>query len=169
MDQIALFISQHSGLLYELPVLFAVIMFRELATHVSQSEILLCRIMTVRTCKRMAAILVTFLLFRLAGELLKSAFAMPRPCWDTSSPSLITCPNTFAFPSGHTLGAFFVAAFSGLLFRKKTVWVFGIILACLVGWSRIAVGVHTSMDILGGAMIGVVGAYSTWRLYWNER
>lgn len=124
---------------------------------------------TILLYKRAIGALIVFFLFRVGGELLKSAIASPRPCWDSLFPSLVACPNTFSFPSGHALGAFFIAMFLGLLVRKKRAWILGGILAFFVGWSRVAVGVHTPVDVIGGAIIGSVGASITWRFYWNER
>jgi len=57
-----------------------------------------------------------------------------------------------SFPSDHTAAAFFVAY---LLFTHRKSWWWALVLAGLVGLSRIAVGVHYPSDVLVGAGLGV--------------
>lgn len=62
-----------------------------------------------------------------------------------------------SFPSDHTI-LFFAFCFSFFLFNKKSKY-FWMALACLVGLSRIWVGVHYPADIVVGAMIAMASAY----------
>ena len=65
--------------------------------------------------------------------------------------------NGYAFPSGHA--TFFMAlAFSIFFFHKKAGYVF-MFFALVIGVSRIIVGVHFPVDILGGLILGVLVAY----------
>ena len=62
-----------------------------------------------------------------------------------------------SFPSGHTLTAFLVA---GLLAGYRPRWAFpALALATLAGLSRVAVGVHWPLDVLGGAAGGLLAAW----------
>ncbi|MED1468693.1 undecaprenyl-diphosphatase [Bacillus salipaludis] len=61
-----------------------------------------------------------------------------------------------AFPSDHSI-IFFSICFSILLVRKKEGWLW-IILACCVAISRVMVGVHYPLDVLTGALIGIISA-----------
>ena len=61
-----------------------------------------------------------------------------------------------AFPSDHSI-LFFSVCFSIWLVRKKEGWVW-LTVACLVGGSRIWVGVHFPGDVLTGAIIGICAA-----------
>lgn len=67
--------------------------------------------------------------------------------------SLIGVQKDFSFPSGHTGSSFAVAVvmFCGL---PKKFGVPALILAFLIGFSRLYVGVHYPSDVLGGALIG---------------
>jgi membrane-associated phospholipid phosphatase len=76
-----------------------------------------------------------------------------------------------SFPSGHTVTIFTLTGI--LIFNFQSFFVrFGLILLALViGISRIAVGVHWPADVLGGAALGILcatlGVYSVTRLRWN--
>lgn len=71
---------------------------------------------------------------------------------------LITKPTDYSFPSGHTACSFAVAF---LLFRKlpKRYGIPCLILAALIGFSRIYLGVHYASDVLAGAISGIVLSY----------
>lgn len=86
--------------------------------------------------------------------ILKNAVARTRP-YDVIEglTSLVGAQKDYSFPSGHTGSAFAAAVvmFRGL--PKK----FGIpilVFACLMGLSRLYVGVHYPSDVLGGVLIG---------------
>jgi len=59
-------------------------------------------------------------------------------------------PRDHSFPSSHTSNLFAAAAWRFL--RIHGVWF--ILLAALVGWSRIYCGVHWPSDVLGSALLG---------------
>ena len=61
-----------------------------------------------------------------------------------------------SFPSTHSAGAFAAAFSLGRVFPevRVTVW----ILAALVAYSRVYVGVHYPLDVIGGAIIGLAAA-----------
>jgi undecaprenyl-diphosphatase len=59
-----------------------------------------------------------------------------------------------SFPSGHTLVSFAVATIIACRHRWTAPWAFG--LAALVGVSRVSVGVHWPVDVVGGAILGTL-------------
>ncbi|KLU60066.1 undecaprenyl-diphosphatase BcrC [Peptococcaceae bacterium CEB3] len=86
-------------------------------------------------------------------EVLKSIVARPRPFlrW-TDVRILADKPLQYSFPSGHTTTSFAPAT---VLFRKsKSIGVAALALAALIGFSRIYVGVHYPLDVLGGVVLG---------------
>lgn len=62
-----------------------------------------------------------------------------------------------SFPSGHA-SVFFALAFAIFLFNKKLGSIF-LLGALLMGLARIAAGVHWPLDIIAGALIGILSAF----------
>lgn len=95
--------------------------------------------------------------------LLKNIVARPRPFAEIEALiPLIAKPTDFSFPSGHTTASFAVALVMLRMLPKK----FGIpavILAALVAFSRLYLGVHYPTDVLTGFVIALVGSMlSVW-------
>lgn len=61
----------------------------------------------------------------------------------------------YSFPSGHTSNAFAAATTLTLSSKKWYVAVPSYAYACLVGYSRMRLGVHFPSDVLGGMVIGI--------------
>lgn len=91
---------------------------------------------------------------KINGWLLKPLFERARP---TDVILRIPKEESFSFPSGHTVNAFFIAMFLGLFFPRLRIPMF--LLATLTGLSRIYCGVHFPTDVLAGAIVGMVLAY----------
>nr|WP_330398747.1 phosphatase PAP2 family protein [Lacrimispora celerecrescens] len=93
--------------------------------------------------------------FLVGNTFLKTVIARERPCWiDSSVPLLIHNPRDYSFPSGHTLASF-EGAVSIWLYHRK--WgTAALILAALIGFSRMYLFVHFPTDVLGGLILGVL-------------
>jgi undecaprenyl-diphosphatase len=93
------------------------------------------------------------------GQSFKTWIPRDRPSMQTYA--VVQEPHKISsFPSSHTSCAFGVAVAGGILAARRRKWgaVAGLyIWATLVGISRIYRGVHWPSDVLGGAMIGIVG------------
>jgi len=66
-----------------------------------------------------------------------------------------THAGKYSFPSGHTSNAFAAATALTLSSKKWYVAVPSYAYACLVGYSRMRLGVHFPSDVLGGMVIGI--------------
>jgi undecaprenyl-diphosphatase len=75
---------------------------------------------------------------------------------------LVHTPHTGAFPSGHSASAFACATVIAWASPRLAVPAF--VLAALVAWSRVYVGVHWPLDVLGGAALGVLVATALLKL-----
>jgi undecaprenyl-diphosphatase len=62
-----------------------------------------------------------------------------------------------SFPSGHTTTAFALAAVVGFLWARSFLPM--LVLALAVAASRVVLEVHYPSDVLGGAILGLLGAY----------
>jgi membrane-associated phospholipid phosphatase len=91
---------------------------------------------------------------------------LPRPAavLDASQITIIGARLTsHSFPSGHTVSAFsFVVAWLALLGWWRVLPL--VVIAALIGFSRIAVGAHWPVDVLAGALIGIIGGWAGLRL-----
>ena len=86
---------------------------------------------------------------------LKPLVARPRPCdLKTNYTLLIPRPTDRSFPSGHTAASF--AAVSALYLSHQRFWIPALILAILIGYSRLYLYVHFPSDVVAGAMLGVI-------------
>ena len=92
--------------------------------------------------------------------LLKHLVARDRPYWidqGLKDALLVKELSDFSFPSGHTQASF-AAAVSIFLYNRK--WgAAAIVLAVLIGFSRLYLGVHFPTDVLAGAILGTVFAF----------
>ncbi len=91
----------------------------------------------------------------LGNGIIKNLVERPRPYWiDENIKLLIPGLTDYSFPSGHTLASF-EAAIMIFLFNKK-LGIIAIIIAILVGISRMYLFVHFPTDVLAGALLGTI-------------
>ncbi len=99
----------------------------------------------------------TALTMSLLNTVVKYAVQRDRPPTVILDPEpLMEVPTTSSFPSGHTSTSFACALVISSLAPRLTVPVF--VLAALIGFSRIYVGVHYPLDVVAGAIFGLLVA-----------
>jgi undecaprenyl-diphosphatase len=90
----------------------------------------------------------------LIGYITKDLFYHPRPFAMGVGYDLVKDGNTSSFPSNHTV-AMFALATALFLIDKRLIGAISLVFAVLVGVSRVYIGVHFPLDILGGIVYGV--------------
>lgn len=93
----------------------------------------------------------------------KEVFERLRPCHEPLLEGQVrlvkaSCGGQFGFVSSHATNTFGLAVFLGGIIKSKFKWLPIVLLiwASLVSYSRIWLGVHYPMDVLGGAMLGTL-------------
>lgn len=109
------------------------------------------------------------------NQFLKLIFCVPRP-WVIDPDFKIVesardAATGYSFPSGHTQSA--AGLFLGIARFRRETWlrIVCIVLALLVGFSRMYLGVHTPADVLtslGVALLLVMGAYPLFYRAWRN-
>ena len=94
----------------------------------------------------------------IAYRILKPLLGRLRPChpefYIEGGRFLIGMKTSFSFPSNHAMNMFTAATVLSYFYRKYFGYFFGF--AVLIGFSRIYVGVHYPLDIIGGAVFGII-------------
>lgn len=92
---------------------------------------------------------------------LKNVFARPRPCATyPEMVDLVHVPTSYSFPSGHTVSAMAVAF--TILTQHKKLGIITLILAFLMGLTRLYVFVHFPTDVYCGIIVGAFIAIVVW-------
>jgi undecaprenyl-diphosphatase len=107
--------------------------------------------------KALVLVLIAILISDQSTMLLKEQLQRIRPCNAVDNARLlIGCTQSFSLPSAHAANIFSAAAILSFTY-KKTVPFF-LLIAFLVAYSRIYVGVHYPLDVLAGSFLGLISA-----------
>lgn len=110
---------------------------------------------------------------QVSSHVLKPMVARPRPCRAEAGIEGVRnhgarCSGRGSFPSSHAANIAAVAMLFAWRYRRS-LWI-GIVFAFLVGYSRIYLGVHYPLDVLGGWILGAgLGALVAWAAFAAER
>jgi undecaprenyl-diphosphatase len=100
--------------------------------------------------------LMTLVLSHIVVQLLKRRINRRRPSLRETNAPLVTEPDKFSFPSGHSCAAMAVCFSYALVFPIIAFPL--IVIATLVGASRVFLGVHYPGDVLVGQLIAIATA-----------
>lgn len=109
------------------------------------------------------------LIDQLTSTLLKPWIGHLRPCrveaWQEILHNPVGCASRYGFPSSHAANTFGFSIFwhKWLQLRKSGPWIL-YSHAALVSYSRIYVGVHCPLDVVGGVSIGLVLGYTVYKI-----
>jgi membrane-associated phospholipid phosphatase len=112
--------------------------------------------------RRRAALwlLVPVLSHPLLVEAIKQVVRRPRP----PVADRLEAISSWSFPSSHSAGTMMTAAALALLAGGRwPAWMLAVVVAGMIGWSRLALGVHWPSDVLAGWGLGLAWAGLTWR------
>jgi undecaprenyl-diphosphatase len=95
----------------------------------------------------------TILIAESVSGALKAQLERDRPpVVDPEPEALVRVPDTYSFPSGHATVSFACATVLALAVPRLSIPLY--VLAALISFSRVYVGVHYPFDIVAGAVIG---------------
>ncbi|RYE21959.1 MAG: phosphatase PAP2 family protein [Sphingobacteriales bacterium] len=101
-----------------------------------------------------------------SANIIKPTIKRVRPCRDaiTSQTDIqrVPCGTGYSFPSTHAADHFAMAAFFSLLFcrRWKWIWYVAMFWAGIISFAQVYVSVHYPIDVLGGALYGMLVGFA---------
>jgi membrane-associated phospholipid phosphatase len=99
------------------------------------------------------------------NEIFKLALHSPRPYWVSAQVKALSSETSFGLPSGHAQNAVSVWGMLASHVGKTWAWAVAMLVAFLIGFSRMYLGVHFGGDVLLGWLIGVILLFAVLRLW----
>ena len=104
------------------------------------------------------------------NTIIKEIVKFPRPIgYEGIKSTRVETAGGYSFPSGHTQQS--TSLFTTLMaeFKKKWLYLVGVLAILLVGFSRMYLGVHWPTDVIGGLVIGIIWTIIAIRLFdWSK-
>jgi len=104
---------------------------------------------------------IVFLISAYLNDYIKILCATERPSEELVRVLYAKSGGGFAFPSGHTQNSAVFWGACAFQLKRAWGWIAAIVLTFLIGLSRLYLGVHWPLDVLGGFIIGaiILGVY----------
>lgn len=120
-------------------------------------------------------LLIGYLSSGILSQIIKHFVTSPRPSVYFESHHYAYYLDTFSncrigfrsFPSGHTASAFAMVTVFTNYFKKRHIWAFSLLFAAAIGYSRIYLAHHFLIDVLAGAILGVLSG--TFSILWYRK
>lgn len=106
-----------------------------------------------------------------SSRVVKEIFFRTRPCRDPSLTESVRflvsyCSVSSSFTSSHAVNHFAIAGFVYTTFKTMSrYWSFIFLWAALVCYAQVYVGVHFPLDVIAGALLGLLIGYISAKLY----
>ncbi len=111
-------------------------------------------------CVALAGAIVTFAFTDILSSFIKELAERPRPAYDPVIGSYVRMleykGGMYGFLSSHAANVFGLATFTSLIFKRKYYTITIFLWAIMVSYSRIYVGKHFPIDVICGAVLGLL-------------
>lgn len=129
-----------------------------------------------KKCKKQAFIALIFLIFAVglsdfvSVHAFKEVFKRLRPTHNPAIENIVHIVNNYrggnyGFVSSHAATFFSLSMFSSLIIKNKYFTILAFLIAAIIAYSRMYLGVHYPGDILGGAILGIIMSFITYQIY----
>jgi len=118
----------------------------------------------------LTACILVLITDQFSANLVKNTFERLRPCNEPALKNmvrnLVPCGGGYSFMSAHATNHFGLAVFFSNVFKFqfKQVWIVALIWAGLIAIAQVYVGVHYPMDVIAGAICGIIFGTVAYRL-----
>lgn len=96
------------------------------------------------------------MLTNVVNSAFKLALHSPRPYWLDPQVKALGAESSFGMPSGHSQNAAAIWGLAAAKIKRNWAWWAAAIIAFMIGFSRLYLGVHFLRDVLSGWLIGAV-------------
>ena len=119
-----------------------------------------------------ALLLIVLLADQISSSIFKPLFERLRPSHDSTMESCVHLVNgyrggRYGFVSSHAANTMGIALFTSLLFRYTPYSLCVIVWTLINCYTRIYLGVHFPLDLIGGAMVGLLSAGVIYWIWWK--
>jgi membrane-associated phospholipid phosphatase len=90
------------------------------------------------------------------NSIVKLLFSAPRPYWVSAQVQPLSVESSFGIPSGHAQNSAALWGIMAARVNKPWAWIAALVLALLIGFSRLYLGMHFFQDVIVGWIIGYI-------------